>query len=669
MSKKPSHQPKTGISLMQTLPLVIMAVLLTAACARMGQPDGGWYDEIPPHVIKTTPADQSINVSTKKVVISFDEIIKVDNPTEKVVLSPPQLEAPEIKTQGNKIVVEIKDSLKPNTTYTIDFSDAITDNNEGNPMGNYTYSFSTGNHIDTLEVSGYVLDASNLEPVKGILVGLHDDLEDSAFVTKPILRVSRTDSRGHFVIKGVADGTYHVFCLQDMDANYMFSQKSEMIGFYGQEIKPESKPDIRQDTIWSDSLHIKSIERVSYTHFLPDDIVIRAFNEPLSDRYFVKSERANADRFTVYFNTGDGQLPTIHGVNFDEKDAFLIETTPKADTITYWIRDTLLVNRDTLEMEMTFLATDTLGELTPQTEILQLLSKQPYARRLKERQKKEEDWRKKEERKKRRGLPYDSIMPAEKVDMKILLGNKLSPDKNIMLQFATPIAEIDTSKIHLYARQDTLWYAARYRIKPWERTETVDTCDITRRSPRQFVLQGEWQPGTVYSLEMDSLAFVDLYGKGNGKHKQGFKVGALEDYGTFIFDITGFAGRRIVVQLLNEKDQVVKEVTTENGNATFFYVDTKSYYMRMFVDENGNGRWDTGDYASGRQPEEVYYYPKKMECRAKWDIHETWNPTLLPLSEQKPAEITKQKADQKRKISNRNAQRAKDKGIPLPADL
>ena len=128
----------------------------------MGNPDGGWFDETPPRVIGATPEDRGTNVTSKKVRIFFDEFIKIDNPTEKVIVSPPQIEMPEIKATGKRIEVELKDTLKPNVTYTIDFSDAITDNNEGNPLGNYTYSFSTGSEIDTMEVSGYVLEAENL---------------------------------------------------------------------------------------------------------------------------------------------------------------------------------------------------------------------------------------------------------------------------------------------------------------------------------------------------------------------------------------------------------------------------------------------------------------------------------------------------------------------------
>ncbi|MBQ6187698.1 MAG: Ig-like domain-containing protein [Prevotella sp.] len=633
----------------------------------MGQPDGGWFDETPPHVVRTSPTDQSINVKAKKIVIAFDEGIKLDNASEKVVVSPPQLEVPEIKAQGNRIIVTLLDSLKENTTYTVDFSDAILDNNESNPMGNYTYSFSTGEQIDTMEVSGYVVDASNLEPVKGILVGLYSDIADSAFVSKPLLRVARADSEGHFVIKGVAEGSYRIYALQDMDGDYVFSQKGEMIAFTDEIITPSAYADIRQDTLWSDSLHIKSIDRVGYTHFMPDNIVLKAFNEPLTERYMVKSERNNADRMTFYFSTGDGQLPEIEGLNFDAATALLADATPRADTITYWLRDTTLVNTDTLDLTIRYLATDTLGNLVTQTDTMRMLSRQPYAKRLKEKQKKYDTWRKREERKRKRGEPYDSIMPAQKLEFEIQTRGKLEPDRNIVLHSPTPIAAIDTSKIHLYERVDTLWYKSRFRLKPYERTEHIDTIAITRPSPTTLYLQGEWKPGTEYSLEFDSLAIVDIYGTANGKIKQGIIVGAMEDYSSLFFTVEGFAGKNIVVQLLSDRDALVREVATNNGVAQFFYVEPRTYYLRMYEDINGNGQWDTGNYAEHRQAEPVYYYPTKIECRANWDITESWNPTAVAANMQKPKAIIKQKAERKKTIRNRNAARAREKGIDPPS--
>lgn len=616
--------------------LPLLAALAVVSCAKMGQPDGGWYDETPPVIVRTTPQDKGVNVKQKKISIYFDEYIKVDNPTEKVVISPPQIEQAEIAASGKKIVVELKDTLKPNTTYTVDFSDAITDNNENNPLGNYTYTFSTGDHIDTMEVAGYVLDAQNLEPIKGILVGLYSNLSDTIFTKEPMLRVSRTDSRGKFVIKGVAHGDYRIYALQDADNNYIFNQKSEQIAFTHDIITPSSMADIRQDTIWRDSLRIDSIIRVGYTHFLPDDIVLRAFTEVQTNRYLVKTERTEPDHFTMFFSYGDSLLPQIRGLNFNEQDAFIIEPTEKQDTITYWLRDTMLVNQDTLRMEVKYMATDTLGVLQLQTDTMDVLAKVPYEKRLKQQADEYEEWKKKQDKAKKRGKEYETEMPKKALEPKYNVASEPAPDQNITITVPTPLASADTSRIHLYSKHDTLWYRSPFVLRPKPGLH------------RTYELLGEWRPGIEYSLEVDTMAFTDIYGKTSAPKKQGFKVKTEDSYATLLFDITGMADTTVVVQLLNSQDVMVKEVSTSNGRAEFFYIKPDTYYARMFIDSNNNGVWDTGDYAADRQAETTYYYPDKIECKAKWDLTLTWNPTSRSLNLQKPMTITKQKPERRR---------------------
>lgn len=627
---------------------MLLAAFLLGSCARMGQPDGGWYDETPPRIMGAAPADKGTNVKNRKISIFFDEFIQIENATEKVVVSPPQLETPEIVASGKRIRIELLDSLKPNTTYTIDFSDAITDNNEDNPLGNYTYSFSTGDAIDTLEVSGKVLQAKDLEPVKGILVGLYSDLSDTAFTTKPMLRVSRTDGSGRFVIKGVAPGTYRVYALQDADGNYLFNQKSEMLAFSQEKIVPSFKPDVRQDTTWIDSLRIKSIDRVGYTHFLPDDIVLRAFNEVMTDRYFLKAERREPESFTLFYSYG-GEMPQVRGLNFQSDDAFIIESTEKQDTITYWLKDTALVNQDTLRVELTYHMTDSLGKLVEQIDTLDILSRISYEKRLKDLDREREEWQKKQDRAKKRGEPYDSIMPPKALAIGVKAPSELDPDKNIPFTFNTPLASVDTAAIHLYSKHDTLWYNA--------------PLEFNHVRGREYELRGEWRPDIEYSLEIDSAAFVDIYGKVSPPFKQGFKVKSFDDYGTLLLNIPTMTDTTIVVQLLDAGDKIIKEVTTNQGVAEFYYVSPSTYYVRMYIDSNRNGEWDTGLYSANRQPETVCYFPKEIEIRAKWDFTETWNPLATPVIQQKPAAVTKQKPDKDKKIKNQNARRAEQLGI------
>ena len=631
--------------------LLTVGICLLTSCAKMGQPDGGWYDETPPRILGASPADKATEVTDHKMYIYFNEFIKLSDASQKVVVSPPQMEAPDIKDAGKRIIIDLKDSLKANTTYTIDFSDAISDNNEGNPLGNFTYSFSTGTEIDTMEVSGYVYEAENLEPIKGILVGLYDNLADSVFRKEPFQRVSRTDSRGRFVIKGIKPGNYRVYALMDADGNYLYNQKSEKIAFSRDIIVPSCKPDIRQDTIWRDSLHIENIMQVPYTHFFPDDIVLRAFAEVQTDRYMTKNEREKANRFTLMYSYGDDDLPVIRGLNFDAENAFVVEATEKKDTITYWLRDTLLVNQDTLRMEVQYHATDTAGMLYLQTDTLTLLSKEPYAKRLKQKEKEYNDWKKKQEKAEKRGDPFETEMPVPPLSVGMNFAGDIDPDKNPTLTFDTPLAVADTSKIHLYSKHDTLWYRSPFLVR-----EKVNV-------PRTYEVIGEWRPDVEYSLEIDSAAFVDIYGSVSDTAKKGFKVKSNDAYSTIFMTLDGMRGKNVVAQLVSSTDAVMKEVRTHTGDAEFFYVNPNTYYLRIFVDENNNGKWDTGNYDEGRQAETIYYYPSKIECKEKWDFTETWSPLRGSSTSLKPAELVKQKAEKAKTIKNRNLERAKKLGI------
>ena len=650
--------------------LLLFTLTLVAACARMGNPDGGWYDETPPRVVGASPTEKATGVKTRKLHIRFNEFIKIENATENVVVSPPQLESPDIKAGGKSIDIELKDSLKANTTYTVDFSDAITDNNEGNPLGNYTYSFSTGEHIDTMEVSGWVLAAENLEPVKGILVGLYANLADSAFRTQPMLRVAKTDGRGHFVIRGIAPGKYRVYALQDVDGDYHLTQKGEQMAFNREVIVPSSKPDVRQDTLWRDSLRIDSISRVGYTHFLPDNIMLRAFTHVQTDRFFTKAERTLPECFSLVFTAGSNELPQLRGLNFNNAErAFIVMPTAKKDTITYWIKDSALINQDTLRMQMQYWSTDTTGQLRMKQDTIEVLAKTPYAKRLKEKQKKAEEWKKAQDKAQKKGEPFEMIMRPEALKVEVKVNNSIAPDENVRIELPTPLQSLDSTKVHLYSKRDTLWYEARYRLRVREGADSLAPVGTNLLHKRWLELQAEWKPGVEYSFELDSLAFTDIYGTTSGKIKQGFKVREDKEFATLAVSLTALTDSNVVVQLLNGQDAVVKQTRALAGTANFYYLQPATYYLRLFVDRNGNGRWDTGDFYRGEEPETVYYFPEEIECKANWDATRTWNPTAKPLNEQKPGKITKQKPDKGKSIKRRNRERARELGIPLPPEL
>ena len=627
-----------------------MLVIIGYSCASMGTPDGGPYDEMPPKFIGSNPGLHAVNAKSKKLELAFDEFIKLEKAAEKVVVSPPQLEQPEIKVVGKKVVIELLDSLKDSTTYTIDFSDAIVDNNEGNPMGHFTYSFSTGTSIDTMEVSGTVLNAADLEPIKGIQVGLHKNLNDSALTTLPFDRVSRTDSRGHFIIRGVAPGKYRIYALMDGNQNYLYDSKTEMVAFSDSIIIPSMMPATRQDTLWKDTLTIDTIKTVAYTRFMPDDVIIRAFKEQNTRQFFSRSQRDKENHFILKFSAKADTLPTLTGLNFDTKDAFIIEPNEGNDSICYWIKDSLVYQMDTLAMQMDYLYTDSLNQLVPKTDTIYLANKLTREQREKLAKKEAEEKEKERKKKEKKG---ETIEPEKTpfLKMNVDAPSAFDINKNIALSFEEPVIKIDTSAIHMSVKVDTLWQDIPFLFM----ADSV--------LPRKYEILAEWEPEKEYQLKIDSAAIIGLYGLHTNKVEQSVKVKKLDEYGTLLFNLQG-ASPTSIVELLDNSGKVLRQqrITSENTADFYYLAPNTKYYIRLFDDRNGNGKWDTGNVEQGIQPEEVYYFPKVWEMKANFEFEETWNIHATPVDKQKLDEIKKQKPEETKKVQNKNKERAKKLG-------
>ena len=627
-----------------------MLVIIGYSCASMGTPDGGPYDEMPPKFIGSNPGLHAVNAKSKKLELAFDEFIKLEKAAEKVVVSPPQLEQPEIKVVGKKVVIELLDSLKDSTTYTIDFSDAIVDNNEGNPMGHFTYSFSTGTSIDTMEVSGTVLNAADLEPIKGIQVGLHKNLNDSALTTLPFDRVSRTDSRGHFIIRGVAPGKYRIYALMDGNQNYLYDSKTEMVAFSDSIIIPSMMPATRQDTLWKDTLTIDTIKTVAYTRFMPDDVILRAFKEENTRQFFSRSQRDKENHFILKFSAKADTLPTLTGLNFDAKDAFIIEPNEGNDSICYWIKDSLVYQMDTLTMQMDYLYTDSLNQLVPKTDTIYLANKLTREQREKLAKKEAEEKEKERKKKEKKG---ETIEPEKTpfLKMNVDAPSAFDINKNIALSFEEPVVKIDTSAIHMSVKVDTLWQDIPFLFM----ADSV--------LPRKYEILAEWEPEKEYQLKIDSAAIVGLYGLHTNKVEQSVKVKKLDEYGTLLFNLQG-ASPTSIVELLDNSGKVLRQqrITSENTADFYYLAPNTKYYIRLFDDRNGNGKWDTGNVEQGIQPEEVYYFPKVWEMKANFEFEETWNIHATPVDKQKLDEIKKQKPEETKKVQNKNKERAKKLG-------
>lgn len=591
------------------------------SCANRGiGPQGGPKDKTPPIAVKSTPKNNAVNFNGKKIEIDFDEIVVLNQFLEKATCSPTCTKAPVVKALGKKISIEYEDTLETNTTYTIDFSDAIVDNNEGNPLKNFSFAFSTGEVLDTLKISGCVIDAETLDPIKGILVGIHQNLHDSAFTTLPLERIAKTDENGNFTIKNVKEGTFKVFALQDIGGNYLFDIPNERLAFSDSLFQTSITIKSKLDTIMIDSLTIDTIIERKIAKYEPDSIILKVFEEKHIRHDFIKGERKEPHKFTLFFNEKQDSMPRIVPLNFEWNDNFILQKNATCDTLAYWITDSLTYASDSLKFELYYPFTDTLNNIVLQMDTIVLPVKAPKS---KTDSKQESSFKKRSKKK-------NEEPEKKKVEhLKLSHNVKSSFDvySDIVLSFDVPIKQYDTAKIHLEKKKDSLWIPLPIELK-------VDEANM------KFSMSQKWTPGQEYRLTIDSAAFHEYYGKSTNKTKISIKVKSLEEYANLFVIIENFTGKEIL-QLLNTREKVEREAKVTDSETAFENLNPGDYYLKIFIDENDNGVWDTGNYEENRQAESVYYYPAKINLRAFWDVEEEWNYTQIPILKQKPKELIK----------------------------
>ena len=623
----------------------------------MARPGGGPYDETPPSFVGSRPGPNQVRVNPKKIELFFDENIKLDNPFTKVIVSPPQSIAPVVKSNAKTVTVELKDTLKPNTTYTIDFTDAIRDNNEGNTLESFSVAFSTGDVIDTMRISGTILSAENLEPQKGIVVGIHSDLSDSAFVSKPFERISKSDENGKFNIYNITPGKYKIYALKDINNNYMFDLPGEDIAFLDSIIVPEVEIKMHNDTIrtnfndknlnqvvseTSKSLGLKdSVRQIPIPHYYPDNIVLLTFNENKKNLYLEKSERESPEKINIYFSAPLDSSAIITPINFSDKDWSIIENSIKNDTVMIWIKDSLIYKTDTLKIAVTHQYTDTLQQISIKTDTLSLFQKG-----IKPSKKKEEKQKKKNEEE----AEQDSIK-IEYLTFKDNISGNMDIGIRPKISFTIPFDSIDKDKIHIQHKKDSLFIDQDFEIR------------TTPGKFREFEIRTRLTPGESYKIAIDSAAMTNIYGLHNNTYSKAFSVKKIEDYASLLFHINGLDGENAFIEILNSSDKPVYKSIVKNGEAKFPHLKPGTYYARITLDKNGNGVYDTGDYKLGLQPDEVIYYNSPLELKANWQVKQDWNIRMLPINKQKPLEITKNKPKEKiNKSKNEQYQNKKSSG-------
>lgn len=603
---------------------IIIAAAVMYSCANIGNPSGGPIDKTPPIFMRSNPTPNAVNVKDRKIEIFFDEIVTLKDPSTKIIVSPAQTEMPRMSALGRKVTVELVDSLLPNTTYTIDFSNSIQDNNEGNAIDNFAFAFSTGSVIDSMRVSGYVLDSRTLEPMQSVVVGLQSNLADSAFHKEKLQRVALTNDRGQFTIRNVSPGSYHIFALKDLDRDYKFGNPTEDIAFLDSIIVPSIGTREADDTVYNDLNEIDTIMRATRPAYFPNDILLSMFNEDRKSQYLANNLRVDSTRISLTFAAASDTLPSLSivGRNDVPDQWHTLERSQTNDTLTYWIRPPHLVSADTLMVATTYLRTDTASNLSWGTDTLKFTFQRQKAK------------------KKKKNEETDSLEQIRFMELHPLANGTQEVYAPLLLQTGTPIERYSREAFHLQRKlqNDTIFYPAEIK--------SIALRDSTLNR-RDLVLKVDWEPGAAYTLAVDSLAMTDIYGLQTKPLKVDFNVRKMEEYGNIVFNITAVRDSAIV-ELLDGTEKIMLRAPVKNHRAELLNLLPGKYYARLFIDRNGNGKYDTGNYDMHLQPEETVYYPGAINLKKNWDVEQTWDIYATPIDKQKPEAIKKNKPERKK---------------------
>lgn len=596
---------------------IMVVALCIYACANRGYPEGGPKDETPPQVVEEVPLSYTTNFKAKRVNIYFDEFVQLNDINNKFIFSPPVKKDPKVSLKGKYVQVAIPDSLRENTTYSLDFADAIVDNNESNPLGFYRYVFSTGERIDTLELGGTVVNAESYEPVLGVLVALYEKSGDSIPLKELPDYIARTDSSGNFRLTNLREGHYRVMAIEDANRDKMYTPESEMFAWMDTTVFPIVEPATRVDTfrviekiVEADTILRDSIVRTDYLAYGPSNLYLRLFLEKLTQLYLVEDDRKEREQLNFIFS-----IPGENGLEVTLWDTLATEPLPQDwyfkehsagnDTLTLWIKDSTVYKKDTLNVILSYMRSDSTGQWERYSDTAR------YTFRAKE--KKEGKSKKKDE----------DAPKVEFLEIKSNISGDLDLGARLYLEFSRPINKSTLDSIRVLEKVDTV-----YQLIPFQVVE--DSLRV-----RRVFVDAAWKAGGEYQLQIDSATIYDIYGRFNDKLEKKFKVRTEEYYGKIMVNVRG-VDCPTIVQLYkaeNGKSEngkrtynvVQSKVVEQDGEVVFPLLPEGKYCVRAILDRNGNGVWDTGLYLKHRQPEEIVYLRGEIAVKQNFDVEQDFD--------------------------------------------
>lgn len=575
-------------------------------------PTGGPKDTIPPVIVYMNPNNFTTEIDTlhpPKIYIEFDEYVQIKDQQKELFTSPAMKKKPSVVRRGRGIVVTIKDTLKPNTTYAINFGSSIQDNNESNPLHSMRYVFSTGKEIDSMYMSGYTADSYEADSVgKSFIfffpadsVEKPTEWDSTMFKYKPAV-IARAEKNGIFIAQNLKPIDYRIYAFEDTNGNMEYEPSVDQIGFLDSVCNPRTMPGF---SIWFDSLrHYPSAEAQTYFRMFMDR---RFMRQTLSAQ-----ERPTRHKAMLYFGA---QNPEVLKLEFDSIPSERVIYDPQTigkDTVALWFDMPSEELPDTIKGNITFLKHDSINNLVESTEKLRLAWVYTESKAEREAREKAEKEREKAEK---AGLPYEDPKPKNPFKVTMDQSGELNKDKHINLTFDYPLTKFDSANIVLR--------------KMFEGdTTTVDhhfVQDTLNR--RKYELRAEWEALANYELMIPSGAFTNIAQEQNDTITCKYTGSDPAKYTILKVKVRSTNERaKYILQLTNAQGKTQKELrNVVPGDYLFEYVAPGEIMVRVVEDLNGNGKWDTGDMVLMRQPERTEIYKNEegeelIATKANWEF-------------------------------------------------
>lgn len=612
--------------LVQTLFLVI---IIFAACARQASPTGGPKDEDPPVPIKSSPINYSTNFTGDKIIIQFDEYIVLKNVTQEMLVSPPLDKQPEVKLRGKNMIIKMLSQRKDSTTYGINFYESVTDLNEGNLLKNFQFEFSTGDKFDSLYLGGNVKDAFNYKAEKGLYVMLYETMDDSIpRKTKPSL-VAKTDESGNFFVSNLKPCPYYIFALRDLNNNLLFDLPNEAVAFSDSTFSPSFKEVEMVDTLlvldsispdFKDTIYVDSIHRYNKFVTTIDNIQLLFFQEDYEQQYFKTSYRKEREQVIFAFNCEVNDSFSIRPLvdTAYNPQWYVMEKQTPQDSLIYWLNDSALYNIDSLKFELSYVMKDSNSQNYIRIDTITTVFTEPETNEKDD---------KKDKKEHRFNLNLNDLFDNEdkkEKDTNVFIPSKLTLshngkapfelNTNLSFLFRYPIASFSSDKIQfIKIEDDTIKKPVKFNLQQ------------DSLLSRSFEIQFDKGPEEHFNLLIPTGSFTDIYGNTNDTLNIEFTTRELEYYGNIKLKIIKVK-ENAIVQLLNSDEKIIEErEISSDTTLEYTYLVPNKYLIKLFYDKNNNKKWDTGNFKTRKQPEEVFYFPQEIETKSNFDFEYDWD--------------------------------------------